>query len=440
MNWIIREARILTPEGEIEGDAWIKEGRWTSIGRVPSRAKGFTYLARGAYLLPGLIDTHVHFREPGLTAKGNFYTESRAAIAGGVTTVFDMPNTFPPTTTIARWQAKFSAVQNRSWTNFSLYFGATAENLSEIYQLDPRWVPGVKIFLASSTGELLLTDERIVKKLLQESPVRLIFHSEKESVIQSSFALWGGYDWKEVPDLHTKVRPIQACVESTGWLLEEARKGSVPFHILHISTEMEVEMLRARPPWVSAETCPSYLQWNANDFSRYRNYLKCNPSLKYASDQEALWNGLVEGILEVVGTDHAPHLLSEKLLPYSQAPSGIPSQGYLLPWLWTLGEQRGLPVSFWIEKMVYAPARLWRLRDRGPIREGYWADAVVFRPESETYIPSNGSPLHYSKCQWSPLEGESLRGQVVSVWVNGELCFCDGQFLGSPNGMAVELE
>lgn len=439
MNWLIHEARILTPEGEIRGDAWIKEGRWAAIGHIPPHAKGFSFPANGAYLLPGLIDTHVHFREPGLTAKGNFYTESRAAIAGGVTTVFDMPNTLPPTTTLEAWTSKRALVRGKSWTNFALYFGATADNLPAIRQLSPKEVPGVKIFLASSTGELLLNDEPCVRALMRHSPVRLLFHSEKEERIQAARQQWEQATWAEVPDLHTRARPPEACIESTRWLLAEAVHATVPIHILHITTAEEVALLRHRPAHLSAETCPVYLQWSAEDFPRYQNLLKCNPSLKYASDKAALWQGLMEGTLTVVGTDHAPHLLTEKTLPYPQAPSGVPSHGYVLPWLWTLGQAFQLPLAFWIEKMVYAPARLWQIQERGPIQEGFWADAVLFDPDGTTTLPPLEAPTYPTKCRWSPLAGSSLRGRVIAVWVNGTLSYANGLFIGRPAGQEVRF-
>ncbi len=439
MNWIIREARILLPEGEIEGDAWIKDGRWAAVGRVPDHARGKTFLAQGAYLLPGLIDTHVHFREPGLTHKGTFYTESRAALAGGVTTTFDMPNTVPPTTSLAAWEAKLRQVAHKSWTNFALYFGATEANLPDIRQLDPHRVPGVKVFLASSTGDLLVTDEGYVRRLMQESPVRLVFHSEKEALIQAAHRLWQGADWAEVPDLHTRVRPSEACIESTRWLLTEAKHSAVPLHILHITTAREVQLLRHRPPHVSAETCPIYLQWNAGDFPHYKNLLKCNPAPKYPSDQEALWQGLVEGTIAVVGTDHAPHTWAEKQRSYWDAPSGAPAHGYLLPWLWTLGRQRGLSISFWVEKMVYAPARLWKLRQRGAIQEGNWADAVIFSPDGETVVPLPHASQHYGRVAWSPLSGLRLEGEVRAVWVNGSLSFSQGYFHAPPVGAVVDF-
>ncbi|MCS7296683.1 MAG: amidohydrolase family protein [Bacteroidia bacterium] len=440
MNWIIRDARLCLPSGEKEGDAWIKDGRWAAFGRIPERAAGASLSAQGAYLLPGLIDTHVHFRDLGFSQKGTFYTESRAALAGGVTTAFDMPNTMPPTTTITQWEEKMKRAAFRSWTNYAFYFGATEANIEEIKRLSPLQVPGVKVFLASSTGELLVTDEKVVRHLLQESPVRLVFHSEKESLIQQAQKTWTGADWEQIPDLHTRMRPPEACIESTRWLLSEARRTSIPIHILHITTAEEVKLLRERPPYVSAETCPTYLQWSAEDFPQYRNFLKCNPSLKSAADQEALWQGIIEGTLEVIGTDHAPHLWTEKVRPYAEAPSGIPLHGALLPWLWTLGRARGLSLSFWIEKMVYAPVRLWKIQERGGLQEGNWADAVLFQPMGQTCVPPPRSPLHYSRVAWSPLFGMPLEGRVEAVWVNGVLSFYQGRFYAQPAGRAVAFE
>jgi len=439
MNWILREVRIMALQGEVEGDAWIKAGRWAALGRVPDRATGQTFLAKGAYLLPGLIDTHVHFREPGLTHKGTFYTESRAALAGGVTTAFDMPNTAPPITTKDRWAEKMDRLKGRSWTNFGCYVGATPTNLAELRRLDPRQVPGIKVFLASSTGDLLVTDESVVRRILRESPVRVLFHSERETLIQAARQRWESRSWDEVPDLHTRARPPEACIESTRWLLSVAGESSVPLHILHVTTAEEVALLQSRPAHVSAETCPVYLTWTAVDFPAYRNLLKCNPALKYPADQEALWKGLLEGTLEVVGTDHAPHLWPEKEQPYPLVPSGVPSHGYVLPWLWTIGQARGVPLSFWVEKACHAPARLWRLRDRGPLVEGNWADGVLFDPEGKTAVPIQGDPSHFSKCRWHPLGGRVLQGQVLAVWVNGSLSYYRGAFYGAPAGQAVEM-
>ncbi|MCS7163154.1 MAG: amidohydrolase family protein [Bacteroidia bacterium] len=437
VSWILRNVRLLLAEGEQEGDAWIDKGRWAAIGRVPDRARGLNLEGKGAYLLPGLIDTHVHFREPGLTHKGNFYTESRAALAGGVTTVFDMPNTLPPTTTLARWEAKKQQILGRSWVNFALYFGATLDNAAEIARLDPKQVPGVKVFLASSTGDLLVDSEAVIEHLARVSPVRLVFHSERQAIIEAAAAQWRGKDWEEVPDLHLRRRPPEACIASTRWLLGLATQSAVPFHLLHITTAGEVELLRQRPPNVSAETCPVYLTWSAGDFPHYRNLLKCNPALKSEGDRRALWEGLREGVLEVVGTDHAPHTWAEKHQPYEAAPAGVPAHGYLLPWLWTIGGAWGVGLNFWVEKMVYAPARLWRLQARGPIQEGYWADAVLFNPMGQTQVPPAGSPYHYTRCAWSPLEGRTLAGEVQAVWVNGELSFWRGYFCGSPAGQPV---
>ncbi|MCS6895541.1 MAG: amidohydrolase family protein [Bacteroidia bacterium] len=437
LNWVIRNARILGVDGELFGDAWIKAGRWAAIGKVPDQAIGFEYDAKGAFLLPGLIDTHGHFRDMGFSAKGTFYTESRAAVAGGVTTVFDMPNTPPPTTTLERWEAKMHLVAPQSWANYALYFGATEDNLSEIHRLNSRRVPGVKVFLAASTGELLVTDEAYVRRLLRESSIRLVFHSEKEALIQAAQQQWANADWEQVPDLHTRCRPPEACIESTRWLLSESVHASVPIHLLHITTEGEIHLLRKRPSHVSAETCPVYLQWTAEDFRSYRHLLKCNPALKYPADREALWKGLLEGVLEVIGTDHAPHRWEEKQLSYNHAPSGVPAHGYLLPWLWTLGKARGLPLNFWVEKMVYAPVRLWNIQERGPIQEGNWADAVLFSVEDKTKVPEPQAPGHYSRVAWHPLAGSALEGKVQAVWVNGYLNFHEGRFYGSPSGQAV---
>ena len=444
-NWRIVEARLALEDGWAEGDLWIKDGRIAAIGRLPDKAYGPLYQAKGAYLLPGLIDTHVHFREPGFLEKGTFYTESRAALASGVTTVFDMPNTHPPTTTREALAAKKARIARRSWTNFALYFGATPNNLSEITQLSPREIPAVKVFLASSTGSLLVTEERVVRTLFAQSPVRLAFHSEAERLIQQAMAAYYGKDWDVVPDLHTRVRPTEACIESTRWLLSLAKEYMTPIHLLHITTGEEVRALheffeqapqeiRSR---VSAETCPVYLTWNSTHFPRYKNFLKCNPALKSPKDQEALWEGIRQGVFTTIGTDHAPHTYGEKLLPYWQAPAGVPTHPYLLPWLYTLGNQRGVPLRRWVELLAWRPARLWGIQERGFLREGYWADLVLFDPVSETHVPHPTDPQTLNKCGWHPLMGETLQGRVQATWVNGYLSYDKGYILGAPAGEPV---
>ncbi len=437
-TWRIVEARLCLEEGWIEGDLWVKEGRIAAIGRLPRHAYGPIYQAKGAYLLPGLIDTHVHFREPGFPHKGTFYTESRAAVAGGVTTTFDMPNTMPSTTTLQRWYEKKTCIAPHAWTNYALYFGATHENLSEIVRLSPREVPGVKVFLASSTGDLLVTEEKVVRALFERSPVRLVFHSEVEALIQEAMRAYQGKDWQDYPDLHARVRPPEACIESSRWLLDMSRSYEVSIHLLHISTREEVTLLQQAPPHVSAETCPAYLAWNATDFARYQNLLKCNPALKGPEHQQALWRGIREGIFRTVGTDHAPHTLAEKQLPYWQAPAGIPTHPYLLPWLYTMGVAQEVSLRRWIELLAWGPAKLWNIQARGFLREGYWADLVLFDPEGETVV-SNGF-LSLNKCGWHPLRGQTLRGRVVSTWVNGHLTYDGFYFLGAPAGQAVVFE
>jgi dihydroorotase len=381
----------------------------------------------------------VHFREPGYPEKGTFYTESRAALAGGVTTVFDMPNTQPATTTLSRLREKIALVQGRAWTNYAFYFGATPHNLELIRQLNPAEVPGVKVFLASSTGDLLVTDKQLVETIVAHAPVRVLFHSESEALIQAARAAWAGQSWEEVPDLHTRVRPATACIATTQWLLELSHRYPTPLHILHITTKEEVALLRGRPPHLTAETCPVYLFYTAEDFANYRNRLKCNPALKYPEDREALWQGLREGVFSVVGTDHAPHTYAEKQASYWEAPAGVPTHPYLLPWVYTMGLERGVGIEQWVAVLAWGPARLWRLRGRGFLREGAWADMVLFDPEGETVVPPMGHPESLNKCGWSPLAGRSLRGAVEVVWVNGYLSYEKGYFRGLPRGEAVDF-
>ncbi len=436
-SWRIYEAQIVTEGGLLAGDLWVHRGRIASVGHIPDKAVGSLLHARERWLLPGLIDTHVHFRDPGLRSKGSFYTESRAALAGGVTTVFDMPNVQPATTSRAALEAKAALMAGRSWVNYAFYLGATPDNLEEIRRLNPKQVPGVKVFLASSTGDLLVTHPHQVEAIIAASPVRVVFHSEVETLIQAAHQRWGHYTWDEVLDLHTRCRPAEACIQSTQYLLELASRYQTPLHILHVTTEGEVDLLRGRPPHVTAETCPVYIMWDAQHFATYQNRLKCNPSLKYTSDREALWRGVAEGVFDTIGTDHAPHTLAEKQRPYLAAPSGVPTHPYLLPWLYAMGAERGIPLVHWVRLAAWQPARLWRIQDRGQIQEGAWADLVLFDPAGQTVVPPDGHPNSLNYCGWHPLAGHTLQGAVRAVWVNGYLSYAGEYFWGRPSGMAV---
>lgn len=376
----------------------------------------------GDLLMPGMIDTHVHFREPGLTRKATISTESAAAVAGGVTSFIDMPNTIPPTTTIEAWEQKMELASKSSLANYAFYIGATNSNLdSELKHADYSRIPGVKLFLGSSTGNLLVDSKESLERLFDEIKVPIAVHAEDNARIANNAAIarevFEGEG--EIPvEFHPVIRDARACLDSTLLAIELASKHDARLHLCHISTAIETKLLRqGKPDWLTAETCTHYLHFSEADYEALGTRIKCNPAIKSSTDRSALKKAVKDGIIDVIGSDHAPHLLTEKQGDALSAPSGMPGIQFQLPLMLDMYSPE------LVAKVTAAnPARIFGIERRGGLKPGNFADLV--RVKTEEHVISDSDSL--SLCAWTPLAGVKLDHKVVSTWVNGSKVFDNG--------------
>ena len=397
--------------------------------------------ADGAYLLPGAIDEHVHFREPGLTRKGDVESESKAAVAGGITSYMDMPNTKPATLSRAAIEARASAATGRSYANFAFHLGASSNNLDEIRNVDCTVVPAVKVFMGASTGNMQVEAEALLP-IFQASPLPILTHCESDLLIGCNLddakqRYGDAIPFKE----HAAIRSDVACLESVKAAVRLARQSHVRLHIMHVSSALEAQYLEELKGQgekrVSAETCPHYFTFSANDYKHFGGKIKCNPSIKYKEDREAIVRGLTEGLFATIGSDHAPHLLEEKAAPYASCPSGIRSVQYALAATMELVAQKKLFAADVARLYAHAPADLYGVEKRGYIREGFYADLVLL----QKYRKAQRNDAAIGKCGWSPYEELSFHYKVKSTFVNGELVWEAGRgIVGAPRGMALRFK
>ena len=402
--------------------------------------------AEGLYLIPGIIDEHVHFREPGLTQKADIFTESRAAVAGGVTSFMDMPNTNPQTTTNELLQQKFDIAAQKSAANFSFYLGATNDNIDEILKTDPKKVCGIKLFMGSSTGNMLVNEDDALVRLFNESPCLIAAHCEDEQIIHENTVCAKDLASKGevVADagLHPFIRTTEACYKSTAKAVDMATKFGARLHVMHISTKSELTLFRNDIPLkdkrITAETCPHYLTFCDKDYDEKGFAIKCNPAIKMASDREVLRKAIVDGHIDTIGTDHAPHLWQEKFTDdYFTAKSGFPSIQNSLDVMLNLYHQGLISLPQIVKLMCHNPAELYQIKQRGFIREGYYADLVLVDLNHEKVI-KNDDMLY--KCGWTPYDGMSVKSQVTHTFVNGNLVYHDGKVEDKIFGKPLEFE
>lgn len=434
MNYIIKNAKIVNEGSITESPLLLKEGR---ISFDTSDCDGAEVIdATGCYLIPGVIDTHVHFRDggDGSNPAGDFYSESRAAVAGGTTSVVDMPNTVPQTTTQEALEQKERMAAEKSMVNYGFMVGATNENIEWLLALDPTRYAAIKLFLGSSTGNMLVNNDEKLEKLFKEARKLIVAHCEEEAVVQANlknFKLEYQGTEKETAALHPQIRNTEACYLSTYKAIERARRLGTRLHVAHLSTATELNLLSNKPlekKNITAEVTPNHLWFDDRDYEKLGNKIKCNPAIKSNDDRLALWAALYDGLIDTIGTDHAPHPLEAKQKPYFDAPSGIPSIQHSLQMMMepffnpesrddTEAIQTWMPLI--VAKMCHNPATLFGIEGRGFIREGYWGDVVLVKEEPYPH-PICKDELLY-KCGWSPLEGETLHTRIEKVFVNGEL-------------------
>ncbi len=441
MNWLIRNALIVNEYARIEGDLRIRDGRIESIGPSLAHLPGEEVLdAHGRWLLPGMIDDQVHFREPGLEHKGDLASESRAAVAGGITSYMEMPNTRPPTLTIDALNDKYRRAAGRSFANYAFYMGASNDNLDELLKLEPGQACGIKVFMGASTGNMLVDDPATLDAIFARAPARIITHCEDSPTIDALLAAMRASHPEGLrPEHHPQIRSREACVKSTRLAIELARRHGTRLHVLHISTADELDLFEPGPlagKRITAETCVHFLHFDASDYAERGNFIKCNPAIKSAADREAIVRALADGRLDILATDHAPHTLAEKEQPYDTAPAGLPLVQHVLP----CAIERVLDGELMLERLVevvsHSPATLFGVRDRGFIREGYAADLVLIDPRTPLTVRREDV---LSRCGWAPFEGQTFRSSVAATWVNGHLAWNGREVDAAPVGRRLEL-
>lgn len=443
---LIKHATIINEGHRRPADILIAHGRIEKIADdIPVRSGWRVIDAEGLWLIPGMIDDQVHFREPGLTHKGTIATESAAAVAGGITSFMEMPNVSPPTTDRQALQDKFYRAAQHSLANYSFWFGATNDNLDELCALKSNDACGVKVFMGASTGNMLVDNERVLEKIFQHAPGIVATHCEDTPLIKKNEKLWRATFGEDIPaHEHAHIRSVESCLQSSTLAVSLAKKYGTRLHVLHITTEQELKLFTPAPSLealknktITAEACVHHLYFNQDDYASLGHQLKTNPSVKEASHQRALWQAVKDGVIDIIATDHAPHLQEEKSRPYLSAPSGVPLVQHALPALFDLCNQGVFTPEEIVNKTSHAVAERFQIKDRGYIREGYWADLVLIDPHEALQVDKEG--LLY-KCGWSPFEGRCLQAGVIAMtMVNGQIVWQQGRLVPVSLGFALEF-
>ncbi|MCP5431327.1 MAG: dihydroorotase [Chromatiaceae bacterium] len=439
---LITNARMVN-EGQVhEGDLLVVDGRIAQIGGAISAPGAEVLDAAGQVLMPGMIDSQVHFREPGVTHKADIATESRAAIAGGITSFMEMPNTKPQTVTLDALEAKFALAAGRAWGNFAFYLGATNDNLDEIRRLGANQTCGVKVFMGASTGNMLVDDPATLDNIFRDAPSLIATHCEDTPTIQANEQRYREQYGEQIPvRFHPMIRSEEACWKSSSFAVDLARRHGTRLHVLHLTTARELALFTPGPiggKQITSEACVHHLYFSEADYERRGSFIKCNPAIKRAEDRAALRRALAEDRLDVIATDHAPHTLEEKQdTSYFKAPAGLPLVQHALAMALELVHDGDLSLPRLVHKVSHGPAELFRVYERGYLREGYWADLTLVDLDAPQRI--DRSQVLY-KCGWSPLEGDVLRSRVRATIVNGELKYRDGEFFGEAGGMRLAFD
>ena len=439
---LIRNA-LLINEGKIFlADVFIQNGLIAQIGQSLDVQADESIDAEGKYLIPGIIDDQVHFREPGLTHKAELYTESKAAVAGGITSFMEMPNTKPQTLTQELLEQKYQRAKEVSLANYSFFMGASNDNLEEVLKTDPKNVGAIKIFMGSSTGNMLVDDKSVLENIFEKSKMLIAVHCEDEATIQQNTAHYKSIYGEDVPiEMHPKIRSDEACYKSSSMAVELAKKHNTRLHILHISTDKETNLFRNDIPLsqkrITAEACIHHLWFDESSYDEKGTHIKWNPAVKSAKDKEGVWKALIDDRIDIIATDHAPHTIDEKNNKYFEAPSGGPLVQHALVAMLEFYHQGKVSLEWIVEKMCHAPATCFQVKERGFIREGYYADLVVVDLDKPWVVAKDNILYH---CGWSPFEGETFKSSVVKTFVNGNLVYDDGVFDEIHRGMRLEFD
>lgn len=442
MNTILLKGATLVNENQIfVADVLIKAGRIEKIAPIITHAGATEIDAEGLHLLPGMIDDQVHFREPGLTHKADIFSESMAAVAGGITSFMEMPNTVPNTLTQDLLADKYSIASEVSLANYSFYMGASNNNLDEVLKTDPKNVCGIKVFMGSSTGNMLVDNEKVLENIFREAPMLVATHCEDEATIQKNLAQFKEqYGDQLTIDMHPKIRSAEACYLSSSLAVSLAEKYNTRLHILHISTAREVGLFNNTRPLkdkrITAEACVHHLWFDERDYATKGNWIKWNPAVKTEADKNGVLAGLLDDHIDVIATDHAPHTIQEKEQAYSAAPSGGPLVQHALPALLELYHQGKISLEKIVEKTAHNVAICFNVKERGFIREGYWADLVLVNL-NDPFKVTRQNVLY--KCGWSPFEGQTFKSEITHTFISGNLAYHKGKFTTNDTGKRLEF-
>jgi dihydroorotase len=441
--FLLRNAQIVNEGRIFSTDLLIKDQRIEKIGANLSVFENHEEInAEGKYLLPGVIDDQVHFREPGLTHKGDIYTESRAAVAGGVTSYMEMPNVNPQTVTQELLKAKYEIGAAKSLANYSFYMGATNDNLDEVLKTDPRTVCGIKIFMGSSTGNMLVDDQETLENIYRNAPILIATHCEDEATIKANLEKAKAQYGEDIPfRMHPIIRNEKACYLSSSKAVELAKKNDTRLHILHISTAKETKLFSNDLPLtekrITSEACIHHLWFSDQDYDEKGAFIKWNPAVKSAADREEIWKAVLDDRIDVIATDHAPHTLEEKNNSYLKAPSGGPLIQHTLNAMLDFYHQGKISLEKIVDKMAHKPAICFDVKERGFIREGYFADLVLVDLDNPWTVSKNNI---LAKCKWSPFEGHQFKSTISHTFVSGHLAYQDGKLNDSVLGQRLLFE
>ncbi|MFD2288450.1 dihydroorotase [Pedobacter petrophilus] len=429
-SYLIKAATIVNEGQKFVADVLIKDGLIAKIGQNLSAPEAQEINAEGQYLLPGMIDDQVHFREPGLTHKADIFTESMAAVAGGITSFMEMPNTVPNTLTQELLADKYAIAAETSLANYSFYMGASNDNIEEVLKTDAKNVCGIKVFMGSSTGNMLVDNEKTLENIFSKAPILVATHCEDEATIRKNLAEYKAkYGDDLTIDMHPLIRSAEACYKSSSLAVELAKRYQTRLHILHISTAKEIALFDNTIPLkdkkITAEACIHHLWFNDKDYATKGNFIKWNPAVKTEADQSGVLQGVLNDNIDVIATDHAPHTLEEKQQPYASAPSGGPLVQHALPALLEMHLQGKISLEKIVEKTAHNLAICFDIEKRGFIREGYWADLVLVDLKDSWKVTTLNN---FYKCGWSPFDGDTFQASVTHTFVSGNLAYLKGRF------------